>query len=1284
MSRKLGMPNEINDLVAEQAEGMGQVMCDGQRDTLYSLAQDLSAKKKEIFVLEKKITLANGLLAKVNNDEQTCKLVKEKQGFDERKVNLAESITELACIIESIKDCWSLYVFVGSFYKLVIEKENFEQPDKSLTSQLIYKLKDEENNLYDIFIKGDYFSKAMKALSFEPYQYYFKKYTTDFFSDIQSSSDPHRQFILPLTTIFYEFSHIRKDRFNPADLDFFLKENIPDYPLPSAQHKLVGLRCFFFYNILLEYLRLKPVSLNFEHLKKTVQFESYLVNFRSPIKENLVDNLHVLEKNLTKKEKKLNIFFENKSENTDEDLNKALIFYNKLEDELQNINKKTENLLKNKDISLTKMRYVLAETAKEHELARLIAVFSSKISHDFYLYAATPIEDIKTNKEALNYLLYAIQDKPNIILNNEANLFINSIMEQDQDIATVSLEDLNLDDWINFSHFYIFSLIYTDFNARLTGFNNKLLFTEVLTFNIFLMAKIEVVSSLKHKIMKEINKFFGDKHINQSTYTSIKKNLLEEVRLILELIQHTTQVLKDTKVLESVLIPKIKANSFLPRPDENNLLESLKNLQDEKEFFQLKYEAIRKHIFPVKAKKSAKKPNIKLADSLANNSEEKYSKFIEYFFDPLNCLSENLSESLKCLEEIEKNAISVKKNSAFRQKISSAVGQISSSIDKIVLSLTVWLEADESEKLANLNLSQLLEKIDAIIVSSALIKKGGINNKTILLQYIISSASLSTSLLLKKVVEMIDKYLMCNEQAKNLLQIISRFFIGDANAPLFFSKSIPRKLKHQLDKKLANNYLNLKEQFIYLEKLIRSMKYDAHERIIQLYSLVGEGEDYQKACNLLKDKMSLLKILPSEANIKFKKANKDLVLEKTNLAEDRDNRDICSYLKSEESVENRVVFGDLNESQLQVPNIIVDAFPEYAENLMTSENVNNLQEASVSNENSVDATIAMASSVNKTSFNQANILNKIILDEYENWNIEFEKWKYEKNLKLYKLFHVIESCSMSVLMNTANAFLKYLSFYEREFVEKKSELIAQKEQIISFFEKSDKITILINYLCQHEKWLDSVFHRIAICRAIIHQNDNEAVTAEFPRLPSLLADNRAEFNSLLAFYLGSADKYNKFRDDLAFEEGKLYDLNRNFVKKIITIGSLEGAESEGNVLSEFSEQMDKVNQLKLAIEQEYENKKRIKAKLVSIANPEIVKFYLSRIDPCDAETIKANTKSNLLPIKPAHIPPPAPPEFNTYMAAAPNAFYSMPQATTHLIPNFAPVPYCGMCYPNSS
>ena len=1268
------LSNIVSDLLRKEAEEMSELIREAGTPVMYSLLQDLDNKKKEIAVFEKKISLANGLLAKINNEGQACKLIKEKEDFEQKKNSLIKLIIELESVQDSIENCVLFYDFVEKFYKFAIKKENFEHSDKNITSKLIYTLKAEEDNLYKSFVEDDYFTKVLKTLSFEPYQCYFEDYTTNFFADIKDLSDPYNTSLFLLTAIFYKFSYFRIYHFNLNDLIFFLSKNIPNLPLTLSTHELIGLRCFFFYNVLLKYLKLKPVNSNFEYLKNSLQFESYIVNFKSSIKENLNNNLQSLQKYFIKKEKKLDNFLENKSEDTDEELNKALIFYSVLEGEVKIINKKTENLIKNSYLNLTKMRYLLEVMMSENELSKLLTVFSNKVNSDFYLYGIKCIYDIKSNKEALNYLFKALSsEKSDSSLHNEIKAFLNSIPEKDQNITPIFFEEINLEDWIDFSHFYIFTLLYINFNARLIGFNNKLLFTEVLTFNIFLMAKLKTVANLKNKVMKEINKFFGNKYSNQSAYINSKNNLLDEIKLILELIQHTTQVLTDTKILESVLIPKIKDNPILPRPDENNLLSSLKSLQDENEFFQLKYNAIKKHVFHFKPRKVVKKSSIKLINNLGNDLEEKYSKFIEYFFEPLSCLSVNFSESLKHIQEIEKNALSIKKNSVFRQKISSSLGQLSSSIDKIILNLNLCLELDEAGYLDNLNLSQLLNKVDELIIGNSLIKKKSLENKLIFLQQLVSSVSLSISLILKKVTEMIDKYLLCNDQAKILLQLISSHFVGETNPASFFSKPMPKKTKRQLASKLPNDYFNLKEQFICLERLIRLMRYETHERVIQLYSLVVEGEDYQKACNLLKEKMSLLKIVPNKSIVKSK-TNHHLINEEIAITA---NIDIPQQVESEKKLECTPIANDLNERLSQVPNVVFSDIPSDTKELIALEDINSPPKDLVINENILTIDV-----VNKTLSDQEKILNKTILEGYENWNIGFEKWKYEKSLKLYKLLHVIESCAMSVLNNSGNAFLKYLSLYKREFVEKKSELMLQKEQIISFFDKSDKARVLTNYLYQYEEWLDSILHRITVCRALILQNDNQAVIVESPRLPSLLADNRAEFNSLLAFYLGSTDKYNKFRDDLSIEENKLSDLNRSFVKQVLTMVSLAGVEKEGNVLAEFSEQMDKVSQLKLAIEQEYENKKRIKAKLVSIANPEIVKFYLSRIDPCDAETIKANTENNLLPINPTCIPIPPPPAFNVYMAANPNKFYPMPQATTHLLPNFAPVPYCDMCYPN--
>ena len=313
---------------------------------------------------------------------------------------------------------------------------------------------------------------------------------------------------------------------------------------------------------------------------------------------------------------------------------------------------------------------------------------------------------------------------------------------------------------------------------------------------------------------------------------------------------------------------------------------------------------------------------------------------------------------------------------------------------------------------------------------------------------------------------------------------------------------------------------------------------------------------------------------------------------------------------------------------------------ELNEDLLNNQEPLNVEKKLIEEEIFIDA------SLNNRS-NNSGLPDMTLLQDYEAWNFEFEKWKNDKNAQLYKLFHIIENCSKTVLMSSANAFLKYLSLHQNDLIEKNDELNKRKNQISSFFNDPAKNKLFISYLTQYLNWFDEIFQRIIVCRTLILQNEQNPEIQESPRLPSSFANNRAEFNNLLTFYLGATDKYNKFRDNLINEEKELNNLNRNFIKQILSLGSLDEME-EDNVLSGFSKQLDRVNQLKLAIEQEFETKQKIKEKLSLIASPEIVKFYLSRIDPCDADSLKT-VGSDLFP-----------PQFPAIASCGPSTFYYLP------------------------
>jgi hypothetical protein len=426
--------------------------------------------------------------------------------------------------------------------------------------------------------------------------------------------------------------------------------------------------------------------------------------------------------------------------------------------------------------------------------------------------------------------------------------------------------------------------------------------------------------------------------------------------------------------------------------------------------------------------------------------------------------------------------------------------------------------------------------------------------------------------------------------------------MNDIN-PHFFPKKFKNKKESQTYEKLKDEYFILKEQSSWFEKLLSLIKCEADDRMFKLYATISvEAEDYQKSYKILNEKIKSFK------RNSYKKSN----LSKKTFST---NKERLSYPL--ESI-NEIKTGSARDSSNDKMEVI--PFNTKINNELQTFNEDVINQSRLDAEEKFTEKSKVFEASQEISLGNNDVSDVIKLQVYEAWDVEFEKWKNVQNPKLYELFHVIESCSKSVLNGSNKAFLKCLSLYQKECADKNDELKEKKNQIDLYLKNSKEGEIVITYLAQHQKWFDEIFQRIALCRTLILQNEEGLVIQESPRLPSALADNRAEFNNLLTFYLGATDKYNKFRDDLISEENKLNNLNRNFIK--LMLGSLNQITNEANVLSDFSKQLDRVNQLKLVIEQEYETKQKIKEKLTLLTSPEIVKFYISRIDPCDADYFK--------------------------------------------------------------
>lgn len=131
---------------------------------LYSFSREIENNLTTLNKLEKKIIWVNYLIIKVNDQVLISKLENQRN-------NLYTLNKKIEYVSGSIKDFILFFVFMGRFQELAIKKLNFQNAGSPLSSKLIFMFKEKER-LYNGYVEGDCFSKALKNLSFESYQCY--------------------------------------------------------------------------------------------------------------------------------------------------------------------------------------------------------------------------------------------------------------------------------------------------------------------------------------------------------------------------------------------------------------------------------------------------------------------------------------------------------------------------------------------------------------------------------------------------------------------------------------------------------------------------------------------------------------------------------------------------------------------------------------------------------------------------------------------------------------------------------------------------------------------------------------------------------------------------------------------------------------------------------------------------------------------------------------------------------------------------------------------------------
>lgn len=1189
----------VNSIINMETEKINKLINKPTLLVLYSLPQELQDKLSELELLEKKINLGSNLIDKVDCQVLIEKLKKEKKGFEKERKKLKTLIEKLKYINGSINDFNFFFIFIKKLHQLAIEKVNFEDNNKNISSKLVYKLQAEEEKLYNEFVVRDCFNKGLEILSFQPYQCYFQKFAENFFDKIQNFSDPYVNLLLMLKEVLYKSSFFCEDKigsFNLTNTKRFLSRNIPHHvALPSKNYELIALRCFFFYEILKECIKLRPIENHLGDLKKSIILELNILSYNSYNREVLIMGMFDIQEALHKLERKYTDSLSIKSEDNESDINNTLVFFKQITEEIQVINSKIKNLFNDKYINLKKMHHLLAIISNEDHLSKLLEIFYIKIGNDFLLNGVERKKIIQTNKEALHHLFHAIcRDSFYKPLNAATNLFIDKLIEDYPKNDVSILESIELEDLIEFSFYYIFTLIYTDFNSYLNAVNTKIFYTQFIIFNRYINIKLDSLEILEIRKNEKINTFMERAFKDIEEYYQLKKIILDEIKLNLEIIQNIECLLTDASSLKTDLTSRLGSNS-VPMPDKDLISLLLTKLKSMQKICDSDYQKIEKHKF-INKSESEKITTIETNSAIKEKIES--NKLIDLISESLICLSENLTGILK---HIGKSTLVINDH---HKKISSAMCQIATYIND-------W-NIDVAESLESLSLPELLKSVNEIVVENILIKQKNYKKKLTRFQSLFNNAYLSLEYLVDLINIIINKYHCYNKEMQKTLTSLSAYSIEDHNASNFFSKPIAKKMNQNA--KMLNEYIKLKKKSDWLNTLIETVKLSADPQVVKLYAVIVEADDYLKTYEILSEKINFSTKKSSKKNHKSKESVSSV---KRKNPDEFDNEVILSsssllLLNTEITMQKvKEIKEDTNSINLEKEPLL------FSNDLICNQEISDVKKE-LTKEN---VTIEDPS---KFFSNNSNF-DITLLQDFETWNLEIENWKNDKHIQLYKLFNIIENCSRAVLINTGNAFLKYLSLHQNDLIEKNDECKKRKDQIISLFNDPAKIKFFTDYLLQYLKWFDEIFERINVCRILILQNEHNSEIKVSPRLPSSFADNRAEFNNLLTFYLRATDKYNKSQDNLVKEENKLNNLNRKFIKQILALGSLESL-ADDKVLSDFNIQLSIVNQLKLIIEQEFETKQKIKKKLSLLASPEIIKFYLRRIDPCDADSLIATEK----------------------------------------------------------
>ncbi|MES2141794.1 MAG: hypothetical protein V4471_02770 [Pseudomonadota bacterium] len=1142
----------------------------------YSTCEEKKEKEKEIIELDKKLKLVVELLSKVTDTSQRHKLLNKKKDCLEKKEALMKIINELSYVYTVLNKCTLFFCFVEEFYSLFFALLISDSDPGFSVYKRLNILKEKEEVLIKVADCKLYLKSDLEVLNYSEHHRRLEKIIDSLFKNFDKSLRPDS--FLKYMLFCERISDIFLEPLVCVSKDIF---NINDLEA-FFQSQLTKLPMPSTKHSLVGVIAVFLYEALFKFLKcrpiasNFKKFKKYIKFHKDilnfPMSDFILRDLFSLKKTIIKLENESDIFFESELEFSKCGIDKRLIFFKDSYNKLTLIKTSLISLLRNeKYFHEIKM---LNSILRKETKQDLVAFMENKTGLDYSLIINTSrIDNIKSNKEIIKYFFSVIyQEKSRDVLCQATENIIDVVFNQAENDYPIALEALTTKDLLCLSYLSFGIFIFLELNSKLGNIENKIMRHKSLTIQMLLTISLSEVDEKEKKLEFSEKIFFRKTYLNKDEFFKCKANLLDEITFLLTYIQ------------DLILIIEEEQDSQWGFDYEASLSDISINIKSR----QLS-----------KCLGSSGK-DLKTLNTLQARKKQLVLK-VETIEDYL------LSESceLTVINTSEKLSCSKKKELEVIEKLVNpkVLFVPMACLSKDLLDIAQYTDQPEDTIIKcsknTRKRNKFFSTIGRIRASINLIaqdlNKLGANsslspNLASIFEAVKNIISKATSQFdsdeglesLKKsiescffAIECIDQQIIAITRKYKLCNDeIEKFFVND---PLKSKTAIPNFFCYDSDIKKMNklfkeNYFILNQKMCWLKNIIKLIGDNESPMVIEFYNVVFQAEEYEKIFNCLKQQNDVLYTHPAPA------------------MPDKNILPINNPENSKQSFKRR------KKKSKHRKNLAINS---------------------------------------ETSCSENAVYELIELRRFSEWNAELEVWRRKRYFYLDNIFSTVEKCSFSILNKTTTVFLKILSYYEKEFIDKKQELKHQQYKLDTFFQYPlSCIESIKNLMIYYEQSFENVLARLSACAYYLLQSsekynfvvDNNFVANVFcaPYFPA-----NQVVNNLLADYLNYFIIYTKNKNRLVLEEKKLSDISGEFIGKMLQKNSLNEIEQEADLLSKFTEKISEVNFLSYAIKEAQEQRQQTKEKLAQLIDPEALSFYLRRIDPSDTQILRNDSSPSI-------------------------------------------------------